>query len=324
MSVKLKDGKWSPPINLGDSINTPGNEMAPMLHPDGKTLYFSSEGHTGLGQSDLFYSRKDETGRWSKAQNLGYPINSQYNEINMFIDLEGKQALFSSDRPGGQGKTDIYTFDVYTEMAPGKVSFVKGIVTDKESGQPISAQVILTDLATGNLEDSTFSDQVTGEFLMVLKPKINYAFNISAKGYLFFSENFNLADSLTSKPVEKVFELSPVKSGESFVLQNVFFDFNSSLLKPESYSELNKLAEFIKSNPAMRIKIEGHTDNIGDTEYNLRLSEDRAEAVYLYLAENGIDKARMEFEGFGASQPLSSNDSEKGRAQNRRTEVTVL
>lgn len=324
MSLKLKDGKWSPPINLGDSINTPGNEMAPMLHPDGKTLYFSSDGHTGLGQSDLYFSRKDETGRWSKAQNLGYPINSRYNEINMFIDLEGKQALFSSDRPGGYGKTDIYTFKVYPEMAPGKVSFVKGSVTDKEFGQPISAQVVLTDLTTGNLKDSTLSDPVTGEFLMVLQPKINYAFNITAKGYLLYSENFNLSDSLSAKPIEKVFKLSPLKKGESFILQNVFFDFNSSQLKPESFGELNKLTRLLQSNPDLRIKIEGHTDNIGNADYNLTLSEERAEAVFSYLLEKGIPETTMQFEGFGATKPLRSNDTEEGRAKNRRTEVTVL
>jgi len=159
---------------------------------------------------------------------------------------------------------------------------------------------------------------------MVLQPKLNYAFNISAKGYLLFSENFNLFDSLTTKPVEKVFELSPIKTGESFVLHNVFFDFNSSVLKPESFSELNKLAELLKSNPGKRIKIEGHTDNIGDAGYNLTLSEERAEAVFNYLSEKGIPQSAMEFEGFGATQPLSTNDTEKGRAKNRRTEVTVL
>lgn len=324
MSVRLKDGNWSPPINLGDSINSEGNEMAPFIHSDGKTLYFSSTGHYGLGKADLFFSRKDEAGIWSKAKNLGYPINSGENEINLVITLDGQQAWISSDREGGLGKTDIYLIDVYKKMAPGKVYYVKGTIHDKESNKPLIAKVVLTDVTTGLVKNATISDPVTGEFLMVLQPDMNYAFNISSDGYLFYSENFDTHAQKSTEPIHKLFNLSPLTTGERIVLRNVFFDFDSIELKPESYSELNKLYSLLVAHPDMKIKIEGHTDNIGDDSYNLTLSTNRAKAVYTYFIKKGIPATNITYEGFGSASPMFNNDTEKGRAGNRRTEVEIL
>ena len=228
MSVRLPDGRWSPPVNLGDSINTSGNEMSPFLHPDGQTLYFSSTGHNNLGGADLFLSRKDEPGRWSGAKNIGYPLNSRFDEINIFISLDGSQAWISSNKEGGAGGFDIYHFNVPENDRPGKVLFVKGIVKDKVSLKTLAARVELTDLLTGSVADSTVSDAWTGEFLMVLHPGKNYAFNIFKKGYLLYSENFNLKDTNQNNAVEKQFLLEPLKPGNRVTLNNIFFDFNST------------------------------------------------------------------------------------------------
>lgn len=323
MSVKLPEGKWSPPLNLGDSINTAGNEMSPFLHADGKTLYFSSTGHNSLGKADLFISRKDETGKWSKAQNLGYPINSRFDEINIFISLDGLTAWISSNREGGLGGFDIYRFELPAAIRPGKVLFVKGIVKDKETGKKLAAEVDLTNLLSGTLSDSTVSDAQTGEFLMVLHPGTNYAFNITKKGYLLYSENYNLNDTTPNKAVEKQFLLKRIEPGNRFTLNNIFFDFNSATLKPSSFNELNKVVQLLKTNPGISIQINGHTDNIGTDKYNFDLSLRRAKAVYDYLVVQGISFNRLSYKGFGASRPVADNQTEKGRSQNRRTEIVV-
>ncbi len=323
MSIRLESGKWSPPINLGDSINTPGNEMAPFLHADGKTLFFSSDGHRGLGKADLFVTRKDETGRWSKAENLGYPINTHDNEINIFVALDGRQAWLSSDREGGKGKVDIYTLELNAGNAPQKVVFVNGNVKDATTARPLDARIELTDLVTGRVVDTATSDKMTGEFLMVLQPGKHYAFNIAKKGYVFYSENFNL-DSSGLRSVNKDFLLSPLQQGAKLVLKNLFFDFDSATIKQSSYPELNRLAALLRENPSLRIHIAGHTDNVGDSEYNRRLSEKRARAVFEYLTEKGIVPQRMEYKGFGDSVPVASNDTAVGRAKNRRTEITFV
>ncbi|HDO27657.1 MAG TPA: tetratricopeptide repeat protein [Bacteroidetes bacterium] len=323
MSVKLPDGKWSPPVNLGDSINTPGNEMSPFLHADGKTLYFSSTGNNSLGKADLFISRKDETGRWSKAQNLGYPINSRFDEINIFISLDGLTAWISSNREGGLGGFDIYRFELPAAIRPGKVLFVKGIVKDKETEKKLAAEVDLTNLLSGTLSDSTVSDAQTGEFLMVLHPGTNYAFNISKTGYLLYSENFNLNSTVVTQSVEKEFLLERLKPGKRMVLNNIFFDFDRATLKAASFSELNKVVQLLNANPGISIQINGYTDNIGTDKYNFDLSLRRAKAVYDYLVVQGISFNRLSYKGFGASRPVADNQTEKGRSQNRRTEIVI-
>jgi outer membrane protein OmpA-like peptidoglycan-associated protein len=323
MSVKLPDGKWSQPINLGDSINTPGDEMAPFLHADGKTLYFSSTGWTGLGGFDLFIARKDFAGQWSKVQNLGYPLNTNANEINIFVSLDGTKTWISSDRKSGEGGFDIYCLQTYRQIRPEKVMFVKGVVMDAMTGKLLEAKVVLTNLMNNRIEDSCTSDPLTGEFLMVLHPGTEYAFNISKKGYLFYSKNINLKDSV-AKHVQQSFKLSPYKRGEQIVLNNIFFDFNSARLKAASQTELSNLLNMLKENKTLRLLISGHTDNVGKDSYNEKLSTERAFAVYSFLIQNGIDKSRLEYKGFGRSKPIASNASDEGRRINRRTEITVL
>jgi len=324
MSVRLPNGKWSPPVNLGDSINTSGDEMAPFLHADGKTLFFSSTGRAGLGGFDLFVSRKDLAGQWSTAQNIGYPVNTKDNEINIFVSLDGDKAWISSDRKEGNGGFDIFSFPCYQKIKPEKVLFVKGVVLDKISNSPLEAKIELTNLLNNSLENSAFSDPFSGEFLMVLHPGTEYALNISKQGYLFYSGNLNLKDTSQTNHIEQVFRLIPYKKGKQITLNNIFFDFNSAHLKASSQPELKKLLEMLKENEALRISISGHTDSIGKASYNQKLSTERAFAVYSFLIKNGIEKNRLEYQGFGDSKPIASNANEEGRRKNRRTEITVL
>lgn len=323
MTIRLKHGKWSSPVNLGDSINTADNEMAPFLHADGNTLYFSSDGHDGLGGADLFITRKNATGQWGKAINLGYPINSRYNEINIFVGLDGEFAYLSSDKPGGEGGFDIYQIRVDSIIAPGKVYFVKGIVRDKSTGKPLQASVSLTNLVNGLEVQQSQSDAQTGEFLVVLNNDIEYAFNITKPGYLLYSENLDLTKPVASS-TEKIFEIEPIVAGTSLVLENVFFEFEQATLNPKSYAELNRLIELLNENPDIRILIGGHTDTVGGAEYNLRLSEDRAAVVHRYLIDQGVDAGRLQYKGYGAEKPIADNNTEAGRAINRRTEVVVV
>ncbi len=323
MSIKLKNNNWSPPINLGDSINTSKDEMAPFLHADGNTLFFASTGHPGLGGYDLFVSRSDELGRWSKAENIGFPTNSKYNEINIFSSIDGSRSWISSDREGGYGSYDIYDFENYDIIQPKKLMYVEGLVVDKETGKPLKSKIEITNLSTAELINTTFSDSISGNFLIVLFPGIDYAFNITKTGYLFHSENINLKDTINNESVKKQFELSPFKSGSQFVMNNIFFEFNKHTLLPSSYVELEKLISSINENPSYNIEIIGHTDNIGSQSYNLDLSEKRAKAVGEYLVRKGISESRLTYKAKGSSEPLATNDTEEGRTQNRRTEVRV-
>ncbi len=323
-TTKQADGSWGTPVNLGDSINTPGNEMAPYIHADTKTLYFSSDTRPGLGGYDLFMSKKDRNGNWSQAVNLGSPVNTRDNEINIFISIDASTAWISSDRSDGIGGYDIYEMKTVKAIQPEAVVYVKGKVVDRSDKKPLQALVELTNVDKSEKVIEILSDPVDGSFFIPVYPGVNYAFHITKKGYLFYSENMNLKDTLLFRPVNKIFELNPIRQGNTFVLINIFFDFDSYMLKPASFPELNLLLKLLKNNPGMRILIKGHTDNVGSDEYNLRLSENRAKAVYNYLTEHGIEKERLEYKGYGATKPVSTNDTQEGRAKNRRTEIEIL
>ena len=323
MSVKLKNGKWSQPVNMGDSINTSGNEMAPFLYADNKTLLFSSDGWPGLGKQDIFISRRTPAGFWTKAKNIGFPANTKYAEINMIYSLDGKQAWISSNR--GSGNFDIYQLPVYDAIRPEKIIYFTGIVLDKSTRKPLRAKVTLTDGITGVNLLTRYSDAATGSFLMVIIPDKTYAFNIMDKGYLLYSERLFMASgSLNAEKRRREFLLSPIKPGEAFVLENIYFNVDRSELQPKSFPELNKLASFMKLNPSVKIQISGHTDNTGDDAYNMKLSELRAKAVYTYLIKKGVSANRLIWKGYGNTKPVADNSTKTGRAMNRRVEIVVL
>lgn len=320
------NGKWTPPSNLGPNVNTKENEQSPFIHADGVTLYFASAGHLGMGKMDIFRTEKDSLDKWGKPTNIGYPINTWKDESDLRVSAKGSVAIISSNREGGFGGNDLYTFELYNDARPKEVSYVKGNIFDaKMPSKKLGAMFELIDLKNGDIVMTSFSDATTGHFLVPLKLNSEYALNVSKDCYMFFSEHYNLQqqDSNT-KSVELNIPLQPIEVGGTVVLENVFFDTDKYVLKESSRVELQKLIEFMNFNKLIKVQINGHTDNTGDKQKNLILSENRAKAVTEYLISKGIAKERLTFKGFGDSKPVVPNDSEEHKAMNRRTEFTIL
>jgi outer membrane protein OmpA-like peptidoglycan-associated protein len=324
-SEKNDEGHWTTPENMGDIINTSGREMSPFIHPDNQTLYFASDGHPGMGGLDLFFTKKDENGEWGNPINLGYPINTHADEMSLFVSSSGKEAYFASDLLGGFGDMDIYFFELYEEVRPQPITYMKGIVYDSETKQRLEADIELIELSTNETIVKSKSDSQFGEFLVVIPLEKNIGLNVSKDGYLFFSENFQYTDVRESvDPFIRDINLKKIKRGEIVVLKNIFFETAKFDLLPESVSELQRLLELLKKNPTLKIEISGHTDSIGSYAYNLELSKNRARSVYNYLIENEIDKSRLSYNGYADTQAIDTNETEEGRANNRRTEFKVI
>jgi len=277
-----------------------------------------------MGDFDLFVSRLDSNGNWSKPKNLGYPINTYRDEVGLIVNARGDIAYYASDIHPSTGK-DIYCFTLYEDARPHEVSYMKGRVFDENTRDRLKARFELYDLNDGTLISQSFSDPVTGEFLLCIPTNKNYMLNVEHKGYLFYSDNFELEGIYhLEKPFLKDVPLKRVKTGEKTVLKNIFFETDSYLLKPESVFELDKLIRFLKTNSDLSIEISGHTDNIGTREYNQTLSENRAKSVVEYLISKGISADRLVYKGYGFDQPIDENDTEAGRANNRRTELKII
>lgn len=318
------DGTWSKPVKLGDQVNTPYQEESVQIHPDGHTLYFSSNGHPGFGGLDIFMSRKQDDGSWGPALNLGYPINTSADESSILVDAIGRLAYFASDRAGGEGDLDLYSFPLYEEARPLAVSYIRGKVFDAATQAPVEADVQLFDLRTGNLATGAYSDPKSGEFLVCLPAGRSYALNATADGYLFYSENYDVAEGDLKEPLSLDVPLGKLATGSTIALRNIFFNTASYELLPTSNAELDKLVKLMKANPTLRIELGGHTDNVGADAANLTLSQQRANAVRDHVVAQGVDGARITAKGYGETNPVATNDTEAGRALNRRTEVTVL
>ncbi|MFN8153117.1 MAG: OmpA family protein [Bacteroidia bacterium] len=325
MAVFQTDMTWSEPVKLGENINTLMQEESVFIHPDNQTLYFSSTGHPGMGGLDIFFSRRQEDGSWGKPVNLGFPINTAADENSLVVSADGKKAYFASDRKGGFGNLDLYAFDLYTEAQPLLVSYVKARVSDAATGNPLAAQFEIIDVESGKTILSNTTDKKKGEFMACLPAGKNYMLNVNKETYLFYSDYFECKKA-TDKQNAYVLDikLQQPKPGEKVVLRNIFFDVNKFNLKSESYPELKRLIALLKSQASMRIEVSGHTDNTGDKKANQILSENRAKAVREYLIGNGISAERITYKGYGDALPFASNDTEEGRALNRRTEFTIL
>jgi hypothetical protein len=322
-SVMDDRNQWSSPVNMGDKINTDGDEMSPFIHFDGKTLYFASDGRTGLGGFDIYMTRMTSDSTWSEPQNLGYPINTYNDETGLVIESGGQKAYFSSIRDKVNGK-DIFYFDLYESMRPTPVSYLKGKVYDKETGRLLMAKYELINLSTNKVTIRSSTDR-TGNFLVCLPSGYNYGINVSKTGYLFYSENFMFEGEHTAvEPFVKKISLSPIKVGETMLLTNVFYDNDSWELKKESMSELNTLADMLHENKDLLIEIGGYTDSTGTSDYNMVLSEKRAMSVVTYLVEKGISNDRLKFKGYGNTSPIGDNITEEGRKLNRRTEAKII
>lgn len=319
------DGTWGQPVNLGPTINTPGEEFSPFIHPDNQTLYFSSDYWPGFGNFDLFYARKNAQGKFQKPVNMGSPLNTKDDEYSLIVSADGKTGYFASTTlKGGYGDYDLYSFEMPESTRPVTVSYMKGIVSDIDTKKLLDATFELIDLQTGQVVVRSTSDPVTGDFLVCIPANKDYALNVSKNGYLFHSENFSLKESKTvNEPFVKNVELTPIAKDKPVVLRNVFFATASSVLKPESTVELDKLVDFLKKNPSIKIEISGHTDNVGSKESNLKLSDDRSKSVSNYLISKGIQADRLTNKGFGDTKPIDTNETEQGRANNRRTEFKI-
>ncbi len=314
------------PVNLGPNINTAADENSPFIHQDNRTLYFSSEGWPGLGKMDLFISRMNDDKLFSKAVNLGYPINTSDDEIGLIVTADGQKAYYSSGRfDTSLGGKDLYSFLLPEDIQPTPVSYVRGIVMDEKSRERLQANFELKDLKTGNMIVEALSTNYSGEFLVCLPVGADYALNVSKLGYLFYSDHFNMKEATSAtNPFELNIYLKKLNIGEAIVLKNVFYKTNSYELERESFIELDKLVTFLSDNEEVKLQISGHTDNVGGEEYNLNLSTLRAKEVFNYLVSKGINSLRLTYKGFGMSMPITDNDTEAGRAQNRRTEVEIM
>jgi len=318
-------GDWSKPENLGNVVNTSEAERGPFIHPDGKSLYFSSKGHPGMGEGDIFLSLLNYDGSWSEPLNIGYPLNTEADEVTFIVDNQGKYAYYSSAAADGFGLQDIYRIPIPEKVSPMPVTYMKGIVSDSITGKLLSASFKLTDIVSGRLMVQSQSDPVTGSFLLCIPAGRKYALAIERQGYLFYSAHFELTSSDgIDKPFLKDILLKPIREGESIVLKNIFFETDSSRLLPESEAELNSLLALMTNNAGLQIEISGHTDNSGGEVYNQELSERRAQSVYNYLIEKGIAPQRLSYKGFGASKPIAENSTQEGKALNRRTEFRVV
>ncbi len=313
---------WGAPINLGDSINTPGDEFAPFIHADNQTLYFSSDHHLGMGGQDIFMSKKTGENQWTKPKNLGYPINQYKDEIGLFIDAPGQYAYYATDNE--EDRRSIYRFEVPESIKPEYVTYVKIFVKDKVSLKPLNAHVNLFDVETGENIIDIMAEGAEGSALVSLPGNKKYGLMVEKKGYMFYSDHFDLKKKEKDFVQNLTIKLQPIQKGMTVVLNNVFYKFDSYELSDESKAELTRVKRFLEQNGNLHVEISGHTDNQGSAEYNKKLSEQRAQTVYNYLINNGIENERLTYKGYGMSQPIETNETIKGRAKNRRTELKII
>jgi outer membrane protein OmpA-like peptidoglycan-associated protein/tetratricopeptide (TPR) repeat protein len=328
-SRKLPNGDWGLPINMGPKINTPYDEEGPFIHPDNRTLFFSSKGHNSMGGFDVFISLKDDNGNWSPAMNMGYPLNSADDDVFYVLSADGKRAYYSSFKEDGYGEKDLYMAS-FIEFKEKPLALIKGTVKDAYGNVPQDVVIVVSDNESGEVVGTYLPNSKTGNYLFILPPGANYNISYEAEGYLFKSENIDIPEDANYFQVSKAIELETIQVGSKIVLNNIFFDFDKASLRDVSKVELEKLTKLMELNAKMSVEISGHTDSKGNDDYNLKLSQDRAQAVVNYLINRGIDKARMIAKGYGETKPIASDYKEDGSENlegmqlNRRVELKVI
>ena len=323
VSHRTENGRWQKPENLGPTINTSGDDGCPFIHADNQTLYFNSNGHAGYGLSDLFVSRKNEKGEWQPPTNLGYPINTIDDEGSLIVSADGKTAFYASDKGDFKNGLDLYSFELREDIRAQKTFWVKGKIYDKKTNAGLPSSVELTTIDSGYVLSKLRTDE-EGNYLTTLPLGKSYAFSVNRKGYLFYSENFTLKGNVNDSPLVVNIGLQPLEKGSSIILKNIFFESKKYELQTTSFTELNKVADLLKENAALKIQISGYTDNVGKPADNLLLSINRAKAVITYLQSKGTDIKRLIGKGFGESNAIAPNTTEAGKSQNRRTELMVI
>lgn len=359
-----KKKEWGAATNLGPVLNTKYRETGVFLHPDGETMYFSSQGHGTMGGFDIFVSKRGEDGKWGAPTNIGYPINSPDDDVFFVVSGSGRYGYYSSFRQDGYGEKDLYritflgpekapltssednliasltnpvkeiTIEPKVEVQTVNLAILKGIIRDARTLQPLEAKLELIDNDKNELVTTLNSDSKTGAYLVSLPAGKNYGISVKAEGYLFHSENVDIPKASGFKEYEKNIDLKKVEVGQTIVLRNIFFDYDKATLRDASRNELERLIKLLNENPTLRIEISGHTDSQGDATYNQKLSENRAKAVVEYLVKAGIDPKRLEYKGYGESQLQISEadifkmktktEKEEAHQQNRRTEFKIL
>ena len=320
-----KDGTWSKPKSLGKTLNTEGDEHSAFLASDGKTLYFSSNREGGLGNNDIWLSKRldDTWTNWSEPENLGAEINTSEWDAYYTIDASGQWAYMASSK-NSKGREDIVRIKVKEEKQPDPVVLVVGKVLNAKTNQPIEATIAYNGLIDGVNYGYARTNPATGEYKIVLPYGKNYDFSANASNFIGVSDNLDLTGVGEYKEIERNLYLVPIEVGSTVRLNNIFFETGSATLKTESYSELNRVLEFMTNNPKVKIELGGHTDNVGSDDANMKLSQNRVNSVLKYLTEKGISADRMVAKGYGESKPIDTNDTDEGRQKNRRVEFIIL
>jgi outer membrane protein OmpA-like peptidoglycan-associated protein/tetratricopeptide (TPR) repeat protein len=345
--------KWSKPVNLGDIINSEYDEASVYITPDEKTIYFSSKGHNTIGGYDIFVSEY-KYDSWTVPRNLGLPINSPDDDLFMSILMNGRDAYYATIRKEGKGGFDIYHATLLGPEKPlllsnedeliasiaipvqesfieesmqinyTQMTIVKGSVTDYNTGKPLGSTIELVDNKTGKLIKKATSNENTGSYLISLPSGKDYGFSVNADGYMFHSENFVVPEAQDYKEIFKDIQLQPMTPGSKIILHNTFFESGKSSLRPESFSELNRLAKMFEKYPNLILEISGHTDSRGSLAVNQRLSRARAKSVVDYIVGQGVNPANLKAMGYNYKFPVASNKTKEGRQENRRVEAKIL
>jgi outer membrane protein OmpA-like peptidoglycan-associated protein len=325
-----KTGDWSVPQNAGPKINTSGDEKTPFLHSDSETLYYSSNGHFGFGGYDIFYIRKNDKGEWLDPQNIGYPINTEADDTGFFVSTDSKTGYFFSFDDGkmrgkGEGRFDLYSFELYKEARPQETTFLSGEMKDKSGKKIEGAKVEITNTVT---KEKTLAmvDSTEGTFMVAvnLKKKDDLLVTVKKDGQAFSSKVVSMKEtSFKNQPKPVSMEVNEAAVGNTFVINNLYYTTNSADLTPESFIVLESFIEYLNENPTITIEVQGHTDNVGAAKDNEALSVNRAHTIKSYLEQKGIDGKRITYKGYGSSKPIADNGMEEGRAKNRRTEILI-
>lgn len=325
VSFLTSDGSWSKPMNLGPQINTPANEESPFLASDGKTLYFSGNGYPGYGSNDIFFTRRldDTWKKWSEPVNLGSKINSIYWDAYFSVTASGNYAYFvsSTDKPYSE---DIYRIKLPQAVQPTYVVLLSGRVLNGKTMKPLAAKIVYEELPSGKEIGVARSNDSTGEYKITLPAGKRYGFLASSPGYIAINQNIDLTNLSQYKEITKDLILIPIEVGEKIQINNIFFETGKFELLEDSKPELNRIVKLFEEKQIKKIRIAGHTDNVGSVQSNQILSENRAKSVANYLISKGVSPLQITTIGYGELKPIATNDTEEGRQQNRRVEFEIL
>ena len=318
-SYRLPDETWSQPENAGRMVNTPAHEKAPFIHPDGQSLYFSSNGWKGLGGYDIFLTRL-HTPMGKEPLNLGYPINTEEDNVGFFASADGKTGYYASNALKNARKWDIFAFELHDNIKPKGVKVIKGCLKN-EKQVPISAEIEVKEVNSG--EVNTYKvNETTGTYTAVIRADDNYLLTVKKEGYAF--ESKFITKECRSEDLQEVnISIKPIEIGGNYQLNDIYFQTGSYELNADAKFVIDAFVEFLRENPSLKISIEGHTDNVGKPEDNKLLSQQRAKAVYDYTCQKRIRKDRLSYKGWGSERPIADNQTEDGRAKNRRTVFIV-